>query len=184
MENMVGDGNAIVTTDYKGSPPPGVWYGYQEGHGADGTTHAAYDISCDTGYNADGTSTCPGTPIKAPLSGKVVCSGYGEGTGESLASCTYSQNTTFPGSAHTIVLDVGTDAAGNPIQLSFNHMGTSNVQPGQQINAGDLLGGMGDTEGGPHIHLEGWGFCPKTGTYQIVDPQLVVGGYYQSNAVC
>ena len=186
MENMIGPGHAIVTTDYKGPTPAGVSYAYQDGHGADSTTHAAYDISCDTGYRGDGSSTCPGTPINAPINGRVICAGYGKGTGEAMGSpnCTYSQNTTKPGSAHDIVLDVGTDVAGNAIQLSFSHMGTSNVQPGQKVNTGDMLGGMGDTDGGPHVHLEAWGWCPKQGTYVIIDPQLVVGGYYQKNAVC
>jgi hypothetical protein len=43
---------------------------------------------------------------------------------------------------------------------------------------------MGDTDAGPHVHLEGWGWCPGQNTYVLIDPQLVVGGYYQSNAVC
>lgn len=186
MENMVGNGHAIVTTDYKGATP-GPWYAYQIGHGADETTHAAYDISCDTGYAADGSSTCPGTPIFAPMAGTVVCSGYGQGNGQSLAGCTYSQNTTIAnpdGSApaHTVVLDVGQDMNGNPIQLSLSHMGTSNLTPGQTVNPGDLLGGMGDTEGGPHVHVEGWAVCGDT--YHIVDPTLVVAGYYASHPVC
>jgi hypothetical protein len=190
MEEMVGAHNAIVTSDYKGPPPAGVSYEYQTGHDADGTTHAAYDISCDTGYRTDGSSTCPGTPITAPVAGRVVCAGYGQGTGEALGSpaCTYSQQTTHATnekgepSAHTVVLDVGTDAAGNALQLSFNHMGSSTLQPGQQVNPGDLLGGMGDTDGGPHIHLEAWGEC--NGTYSIIDPALVVGGYYRTHSVC
>jgi murein DD-endopeptidase MepM/ murein hydrolase activator NlpD len=177
MEDMM-DGHAAVTTDYKQPVTWEVDYSYQIGHGADDTTHAAYDISCDTG-------NCVGTPIKAPLAGTVTCAGYGQGESTMPgATCNYSAATTLPGQAHTIVLDVGTDPQGNSIQLSFNHMGTSNVQPGQQITPGTLLGGMGDTDAGPHVHLEGWGLCPATGTYQILDPQLIVSGYYQQNAVC
>lgn len=187
MEDMIGNHNAIVTTDYKGATP-GPWYSYQEGHGADSTTHAAYDISCDTGYRADGSSSCPGTPIYAPIAGTVVCSGYGQGTGEALASCTYSQNTTIANPdgtppAHTVVLDVGMDAAGNSLQLSFNHFGSADLVPGQVIEPGDLLGTMGDTEGGPHIHLEGWAWSPRLGTYVLVDPALIVNGYYQTHSV-
>ena len=48
MEQMIGPGHAAVSINFKG-PPPGPWYAYQNGHGADETTHAAYDISCDTG---------------------------------------------------------------------------------------------------------------------------------------
>jgi murein DD-endopeptidase MepM/ murein hydrolase activator NlpD len=181
MEAMIGPNHAAVSTDYKAPVTWDISYAYQNGHGADGTTHAAYDITCD-----DPGGNCVGTPIAAPVSGRVVCAGYGAGTGEAMASpnCTYSEGTTLPGQAHTIVLDVGTDSAGNAIQLSFNHMGTSDVEPGQTLNAGDMLGGMGDTDKGPHVHLEGWGWCPSQNTYVLIDPQLVVGGYYQSNAVC
>jgi hypothetical protein len=180
MEDMLG-GIATVTTDYKGPPPAGVSYEYQNGHAADGTTHAAYDISCDTG-------SCWNTPLKSPVAGRVVCAGYGQGTGEALGSpqCTYSQNTTTfnddgTDPAHTIVIEVGTDAQGNPIQLSFNHMGTSNLKPGDTVQVGDLIGGMGNgaCSSGPcpHVHLEGWLGDPQMG-YQIVDPTLIVDGYY------
>jgi hypothetical protein len=174
MENMIGPGHAAVSVDYKQPVTWNVDYSYQNGHGADGTTHAAYDITCD-----DPNGACVGTPINAPMSGKVVCAGYESGTGEAVGSpnCGYSKYTTVPGSAHTIVVEVGRDANGNPIQLSFNHMGTSEVEAGQMINEGDPIGTMGDTDAGPHVHLEGWIGDAATG-YQIVDPQLIVGGYY------
>jgi murein DD-endopeptidase MepM/ murein hydrolase activator NlpD len=197
MENMMG-GHAVVTTDYKGPAPCEVMaadgtcqkkvsYVYQVGHGAIDGEHAAYDISCDTG-------NCAGTPVTSPVSGKVVCAGYGQGTGEALNAndsnngCYYSEGTTIAnndGSApsHTVTIQVGTDPQGNPIQLSFNHMGTSELTPGQQINVGDLIGGMGNTTGGPHTHLEAWGYSPSLGTYTILDPTLVVGGYYETHSV-
>jgi murein DD-endopeptidase MepM/ murein hydrolase activator NlpD len=168
MENMLG-GVAKVTTDYKGPPPAGVSYDYQIGHGADGTTHAAYDIGIEGGGGK-------GTPVASPVSGTVVCAGYGQGSG-GLGGCNYSKKATFSGMAHTIVIEVGTDAAGNPVQMSFNHMGESSVQPGQTIAVGDPIGTIGNTTGGPHIHLEGWLGDPAAG-YQIIDPTLIVGGYY------
>jgi murein DD-endopeptidase MepM/ murein hydrolase activator NlpD len=167
MEFML-DNDAYVSTEYKG--PPTANMSYQEGHGATADNHAAYDISCMSG-------NCSGKSVTSPVTGKVVCSGYGQGTGGALASCTYSQNTTYPGSAHTVVVEVGTTPEGQPIQLAFNHVGESNLQPGQTINVGDQLGTIGDTDGGPHIHLEGWVGDPQAG-YTLVDPQLVVGGYY------
>lgn len=181
MEQMVGPGSAAVSVDYKQPVTWNVDYSYQNGHGADGSTHAAYDITCD-----DPNGRCAGTPISAPLAGRVVCAGYGAGTGEAMASpnCTYSEGTTAPGQAHTVVLDVGPDAAGNAIQLSFNHMGESALTPGQTVNVGDALGTMGDTDAGPHIHVEGWGWCPSQNTYILIDPQLIVGGHYGQNAVC
>jgi murein DD-endopeptidase MepM/ murein hydrolase activator NlpD len=174
MEFML-DNHAVVTVDYKADAPAIADYSYQLNHGADATVHAGYDISCDDG-------NCAGRPIKSPVSGVVVCAGYGQGTGGSVAGCTYSQNTTSPNAdgslpAHTVVVEVGRDAAGNPVQLSFNHMGTSALRPGQTIDVGDVLGTMGNTPGGPHVHLEGWVGDAATG-WQIVDPQLVVGGYF------
>ena len=176
MENMIGPGHAQVNVEYKGPAPAGVSYAYQIGHGAVDGEHAAYDIGCD-----DPTGNCVGTPMYAPMGGRVVCSGYGDGTGEAVGSpaCTYSANTTLPGQAHTIVIDVGKDKNGNPIQLSFNHMGTSTLKPGQVVKPGDMIGTMGNTDKGPHVHLEGWVGDSATG-YQIVDPQLIVGGYYFS----
>ena len=167
MEFML-DNDAYVSTDYKG--PPTANMSYQVGHGATADNHAAYDISCVSG-------NCSGKPVASPVTGKVVCSGYGQGTGESLAGCTYSQNTTYPGSAHTVVVQVGTTPEGQPIQLSFNHVGASTLKPGQTLSVGDQLGTIGDTDGGPHIHVEGWVGDPTNG-YTLVDPQLVVGGYY------
>lgn len=181
MEAMIGPNRAAVSVDFKQPVTWNVSYDYQNGHGADGSTHAAYDITCD-----DPNGACAGTPISAPLAGRVVCAGYGQGTGEAMASpaCTYSEATTLPGQAHTVVLDVGADAAGNAVQLSFNHMGESAVAPGQTLAVGDAIGTMGDTDAGPHVHLEGWGWCPSQNTYLLLDPQLVVGGYYRENAVC
>lgn len=178
MEEMM-DGHAAVTTDYKGPAPIGVDYSYQLGHGSSNAVHAAYDISCD-----DPMGNCVGTPISAPIAGTVTCAGYGQGQSTMPgATCNYSLNTTLPGQAHTIVLDVGTDPNGNSIQLSFNHMGTSNVTYGQQVTPGTLLGGMGNTDAGPHVHLEGWGYSPTLGTYRILDPQLIVSGWYQTHSV-
>jgi hypothetical protein len=181
MEAMIGPNRAAVSVDYKAPVTWDVDYSYQNGHGADGTTHSAYDITCD-----DPNGNCVGTPVNAPMAGRVVCAGHGQGTGEAMASpaCTYSEATTLPGQAHTIVLDVGTDAAGNAVQLSFNHAGESAVAPGQTVAVGDPIGTMGDTSAGPHIHLEGWGWCPSQNTYLLLDPQLIVGGYYQENPVC
>jgi len=174
MEFMYG-GNALVTTEYKG--PPTANMDYQLGHGATNTNHAAYDIGCQSG-------DCYGTPIKSPVSGKVVCAGYGAGTGEALGSpqCTYSQNMTSGNrdgtpAAHDVVIEVGRDEQGNPIQLSFSHVGKSDLKPGQTVSVGDVIGSVGDTGGGPHTHLEGWVGDPAAG-YTLVDPQLVVGGYY------
>jgi murein DD-endopeptidase MepM/ murein hydrolase activator NlpD len=117
------------------------------------------------------------------VSGKVVCAGE-SGTGGALGSpqCTYAKNTTLNNrdgslAAHDVVIEVGTDSAGNPIQMSFSHLGTTNLQPGQTVNVGDQIGTVGDTTGGPHTHVEGWVGDPANG-YTLVDPQLVVSGHY------
>jgi N-acetyl-anhydromuramyl-L-alanine amidase AmpD len=169
MEFML-DNDAYVSTEYKG--PPTANMAYQDGHGAATNNHAAYDISCVSG-------NCSGKPVTSPVTGKVVCAGYEQGTGEALGSpgCTYSKNTTYPGSAHTVVVQVGTTPEGLPLQLSVNHVGEANLQPGQTINVGDQLGTIGDTDGGPHVHVEGWVGDPTSG-YLLVDPQLLLAGYY------
>lgn len=171
LEYMFGN-DAYVHIDYKQPVTWNVDYSYQVDHGAAGNVHAAFDVGCESG-------PCAGKPLVSPVAGRVVCAGYGQGTGEAIGSpaCTYSANTTAPGSAHTVVVEVGRDENGNPIQLAFNHVGDANLTPGQVINVGDPIGTVGNTDGGPHIHIEGWLGDPASG-YTIVDPQLIVSGYY------
>lgn len=194
VEDMMG-GHAKVMVPYKGNAPAGVDYSYQNGHGAqmvpcpDGSgsmcfVHAAMDISCD-----DPNGNCAGTPVSSPIAGTVLCAGYGVGqTGLADRTCDFAKGTTNPNNdgspaAHTVVLDVGADPDGNQIYLTFNHMGTANLKPGQQITVGDAIGTMGNTDGGPHTHLEAWGASPVLGQTRILDPHLVVSGYYQTHSV-
>ena len=61
-------------------------------------------------------------------------------------------------------------------------MGDSYVQPGQQVSAGDVLGGMGamGSLDATHVHFEAIGYCDALGTYVYLDPTLVVNGYYST----
>jgi murein DD-endopeptidase MepM/ murein hydrolase activator NlpD len=61
--------------------------------------------------------------------------------------------------------------------LIFGHMNTADVTYGDEVAPGTYLGGMGGMSGIPHIHLEArlWS---EDGSYQIVDPTLMLNGYY------
>lgn len=168
-----------ISTEYKqqvtwevpqlGSCP----YCYQNGHGADGTTHAGMDI---TGNYDD--------PVATPVAGTVVCSGYGQGNGGSDFRCDYAIGQTFEDNngAGQITLDVGTDAAGNQLLINTIHMGGSSVQPGQQLQPGDQIGTMGSMGGMVHTHIEGLAMC--NGNYIYLDPTLVYNGYYNNHNAC
>jgi hypothetical protein len=197
VEDMFG-GHAAVTMPYKSTVTYDVDYSYQDGHGAQKIScataddpnkmcfvHAAMDITCD-----DPNGDCEGTPVSSPITGTVLCAGYGVGdTGLADRTCDFAKGTTnaytkdMQPSAHTVVLDVGTDADGNRLYMTFNHMGTTKLKPGQQINVGDAIGTMGNTDAGPHTHLEAWGESPELGQTRILDPHLVVSGYYATHRV-
>jgi murein DD-endopeptidase MepM/ murein hydrolase activator NlpD len=198
LEDMIGKGHATVTVQYKGghpgpetpdpSKPTGVstWYDYQLGHGADNLHHAAIDVSCDTG-------DCEGTPIYAPADGTIGCAGYGVGdSGNPAATCGYSTYTTtnnHDGSApaHDVTLTMGTDPQGNQLILEMAHIGTADLTPGQQVRKGDLIAtmGNGDCPEGPcpHTHVEAWGYSPELGAFRMIDPNLLINGYYATHGV-
>lgn len=170
---------STISTEYK---QPVTWevpalgdcpYCYQNGHGADGSTHAGYDIAGNYG-----------DPVATPVGGKVVCSGYGNGPGVPGFNCSYAIGPTFednngPGQ---ITLDVGTDAYGNQLLINSIHMGGSTVQPGQVLNPGDVYGTMGSMGGMVHTHQEGLAIC--NGNYIYLDPTLIYNGYYNNHNAC
>jgi murein DD-endopeptidase MepM/ murein hydrolase activator NlpD len=170
-----------VSTDYK---QPVTWevpqlgdcpYCYQNGHGADGTTHAGMDIVSPGGY---------GAPVATPVSGRVICAGGGQGSSVEGWQCDYAIGCTFEDScgAGQVTLDVGADAAGNQLLINMIHLSDSYVQDGQMVNPGDQIAAQGSMGGMVHTHMEALAIC--NGTYIYLDPTLVANGYYSSNDAC
>jgi murein DD-endopeptidase MepM/ murein hydrolase activator NlpD len=88
-----------------------------------------------------------GTPVNSMANGKVVFAGKRGGYG------------------NMIIVDHG-----NGVTTRYAHLNSINVQPGQQVNAGQPMGGVGSTGNstGPHLHFE----VRENG--QSVDPRKYV----------
>jgi murein DD-endopeptidase MepM/ murein hydrolase activator NlpD len=111
----------------------------------------------------------PGTPIHAPLPGRVVLVSHESGPGYNQAMTGYGNAVVLQ---HDFALPVPTTplpgqsrppARGlpTPFWTSYNHMRDAPVvRVGQQVRAGDLLGYVGNTNNGsfpgmpPHLHVE------------------------------
>jgi murein DD-endopeptidase MepM/ murein hydrolase activator NlpD len=78
-------------------------------------------------------SATQGTPIRASAAGKVMIAGNEGGYG------------------NAVVLDHG-----NSLSTLYGHMTRVAVAPGQQVEAGDIIGFVGSTgiSTGPHVHFE------------------------------
>ena len=88
-----------------------------------------------------------GTPVIAAASGKVVWVGYGLFSVEGNMDDPY-------GLAVAIRHDFGLN--GKRLYTIYAHMRAINVIDGQQLNAGDQIGEVGETGAttGPHLHFE------------------------------
>lgn len=89
----------------------------------------------------------PGTEVLAAGIGRVVWAGYGLYLGNDDPSDPY-------GLAVTIRHDFGFQ--GEALYSVYGHLKSINVEVGQQMNTGDLLGYVGQTGKvtGPHLHFE------------------------------
>ncbi len=164
--------NQSVLDHYGGTP-----YTYQSGHGSDAQHHAAVDVGAPAG-----------TPIASPIGGKVLCSGGGNCGPGAFADGVqnyYTADNDANGTAGTIV--VQTD---NPdIQMIYGHAATSNVQVGQAIKSGDVVGSVGDAGTGAHTHVTALLYDPALGArgdpnaYIYVDPTLVFNGYFDDHDI-
>lgn len=88
-----------------------------------------------------------GTPVRASAPGRVVWSGYGVYAGKHDSQDPY-------GIAVTLEHDFG--FMGEKLYTIYAHMNEAYVEPNQMVNAGDILGIVGDTgaTSGPHLHFE------------------------------
>jgi murein DD-endopeptidase MepM/ murein hydrolase activator NlpD len=137
------------------------YYGYGALSGLDGTQHTGLDVGVPRGTN-----------LYSPGSGVVSCVGYGDagigGTGG--GGCGFYEDSNGGIGNITIRLDNGT-------YVILGHSQLANVQPGQRVSAGQLVGQSGGMNG-DHVHVETR--VPDATTqsgYRIVDPRTVLGGY-------
>ena len=187
LNNRSGAGSNIVTggTTFGGGNPAGLvqggalegWgefdapsgnglYGYGADYGLSGGTHTGLDIL-----------STPGAGEYAAGSGVVMCAGTGVGSGSDGGGCAaFNYVPNFPGAPQRqgagrieILLDSGA-------VLIYGHSLDSNVQVGQRVNAGDLIGTVGGMNSA-HTHLDARVRDTSTSSgWRIVDPRSVLGG--------
>ena len=92
-------------------------------------------------------SASRGAPVVAAGAGEVVSAGYGLYRGVEDITDPY-------GLAVAILHDFGYE--GKPLYSVYAHMGSIDVWPGEQVEAGQKLGTVGETgdASGPHLHFE------------------------------
>ena len=128
----------------------GGMYSYSSNYGVEG--HAGVDYGM-----------APGQTLYAPVGGTVV---YAGGTGY----YTDERYGNTPGTGEfRLKLDNGDE-------LILGHMQQISVRPGQRINAGDVVGLSGTSNGG-HVHVEYRQVAPgqTASGYKVIDPEQALG---------
>ena len=100
------------------------------------TSHFGYaaDYFGGTKYHTGVDMACPqGTPVSNVLGGKVTFAGYSQA-----------------GYGNLVVVE------NNGTQVFYGHLSEIDVQPGQEVSAGQVVGLTGNTgfSTGPHLHFE------------------------------
>jgi murein DD-endopeptidase MepM/ murein hydrolase activator NlpD len=158
---IFGPAGTPISYEFDAPTVNGDMYNYASASGMSGWSHPGIDVSVPRN-----------TPLYSPGSGTVSCVGWGDagigGTGG--GSCGYFQDSDGGGVGNvTIRLD-------NGVFVILGHSASANVQPGQRVNAGDLVAFSGGMYGA-HTHLEVRVPDPSTPSgYRIVDPRTVLGG--------
>jgi len=159
--SVFGPAGTPISYEYDAPTVNGDMYNYAASSGMSGWSHPGLDVA-----------VARNTPLYSPGSGTVSCVGYADagvgGTGG--GSCGYFGDTDGGGVGNvTIKLDNGTF-------VILGHSASANVQPGQRVNAGQLVATSGGMKGA-HTHLEVRVPDPSTPSgYRIVDPRTVLGG--------
>jgi murein DD-endopeptidase MepM/ murein hydrolase activator NlpD len=136
-------------------------YGYGTDYGLNGNNHTGLDVAMD-----------PGTPMRAAFNGHVVCAGTNYGTGEDSCAAFNCSGYCVGGAAGRVEI---MSADGNTV-LIYGHASTASVTPGQQVNAGTVVGTSGGMNSG-HVHLEARVRDASTPSgWRIVDPRTVMNG--------
>jgi len=118
------------------SAPMGDGFGPRGTHpvtGAPNAMHRGIDFSGPTG-----------SPIFASDAGTVI---------QAQSNCTVGDHACGGGWGNHIIIDHG-----NGLKTVYAHLDTLNFSQGQEVNQGDMIGGMGNTGSstGPHLHFEVW----------------------------
>jgi murein DD-endopeptidase MepM/ murein hydrolase activator NlpD len=159
--SIFGPAGTPISYEFDAPTVNGAMYNYASASGMSGWSHPGLDVSVPRN-----------TPLYSPGSGTVSCVGSGDagigGTGG--GSCGYFGDSDGGGVGNvTIKLDNGTF-------VILGHSASANVQPGQRVNAGQMVATSGGMFGA-HTHLEVR--VPDSSTasgYRIVDPRTVLGG--------
>jgi hypothetical protein len=126
---------------------PGNCYEYQKAYGLDDVHHWAYDVAAAAG---------DGAPLYAPFNGVVVCAGTGVGSGAWGTGCAAFGHLNnyggLPGKAGSGRLELWHEDGDR--SLIIGHVLSSRVNPGDRVQAGDLIGQQGGMNAS-HVHLEG-----------------------------
>lgn len=122
-------------------------YDYFTAYGLDIYHHWAYDAAAAAG---------DGAPLYAPIDGKIVCAGTGNGPGAWGTGCAafgrsnnYGGAPSGPGSGRLEILHEDGDRS-----LILGHVLSSRVRPGDLVEVGDLIGQQGGMNAS-HVHVEG-----------------------------
>ncbi len=163
VNTVVPDGAGSVGWDFR-DPVDDFYYGnyFTAATGGRGNEHPGIDI-----FGTAGVSD-----VATPVGGTVVCTASDSGeSGVNGFGCAAFPDT--GGGVGKIEVQIAPNQS-----LIFGHMRTADVAYGQELTAGAVLGKMGEMNG-EHVHLEARLWNPD-GSYTIVDPVLLLGGYYDS----
>lgn len=161
---------------------------YFDPRSADQTVHPGYDINLPQGETfyapVDAVVLGYGTyndPANAVADGPgCVSPGDGSSAAKSqINHCNWAYD-------NGLALGGWSDTDGSPIVISFDHIDPT-IDPsmvGQQVPAGTPLAVGTYTQNAGHTHVEAHGFCAESGTNVILDPSLVMGGFYNSHSAC
>lgn len=170
VTSVVGGGASYDWGSF-GAPSGNGLYGYGTSYGLNGAQHTGIDIAAPVG-----------APEYAAMGGTVMCAGTGVGSGTDGGGCAaFNYVPNFDGAPQAgngngrieILLD-------NGAVLIYGHSLSAGVQPGQRVQAGQVIGQSGGMNSA-HTHLEarvrdssmpsGW---------RIVDPATVLGAGFTS----
>lgn len=155
-----GDASVPITFEFHGRGGPDL-YGYGTGYGLNGSEHTGIDVGVQLN-----------SKLYAPVGGTVTCAGTNNGPGANGGGCSAFADTIGQGNGR---IEVQLD---NGAVIILGHTSVGYAQPGQHVNAGDLLGLSGGMNGA-HVHIEARVPDPSMPSgYRIVDPREVLGGNF------